>query len=69
RNAINVGLPLMEANVECNEGDTVEIDLQQGTVKVKDKTFKGNKLPEFLLDMLTDGGLVAHRKAEQQRNG
>lgn len=69
RNAINVGLPLMEADVECNEGDTVEIDLQQGIVKVNDKTFKGNKLPDFLLEMLTDGGLVAHRKAEQQRNG
>ncbi|MDO9518129.1 MAG: 3-isopropylmalate dehydratase small subunit [Methanosarcinaceae archaeon] len=68
RNAINVGLPLMEADVECNEGDTVEIDLQQGTVKVNYKTFKGNKLPDFLLEMLTDGGLVAHRKAEQKRN-
>jgi methanogen homoaconitase small subunit len=29
RNAINVGLPLMEADVECNEGDEVEIDLLQ----------------------------------------
>lgn len=66
RNAINVGLPLMEADVCCNEGDTVEIDLLEGTVMVNDKIFKGIKLPGFLLEILTDGGLVAHRKAKQQ---
>ena len=67
RNAINVGLPLMEANVECSEGDEVEIDLLQGTVKVNGKVFQGNKLPDFLLEMLTDGGLVAHRKSTEEQ--
>ncbi|WMW26443.1 3-isopropylmalate dehydratase small subunit [Methanolobus sediminis] len=67
RNAINVGLPLMEADVECNEGDEVEIDLLQGTVNVNGKVFQGNKLPDFLLEMLTDGGLVAHRKAQKNK--
>ncbi|MDK2940190.1 MAG: methanogen homoaconitase small subunit [Methanolobus sp.] len=67
RNAINVGLPLMEADVECNEGDEVEIDLLQGTVKVNGKVFQGNKLPDFLLEMLTEGGLVAHRKAQKNK--
>ncbi|WP_242492482.1 3-isopropylmalate dehydratase small subunit [Methanolobus psychrotolerans] len=68
RNAINVGLPLMEADVQCNEGDEVEIDLHQGTVKVSGKVFQGNKLPDFLLEMLTDGGLVAHRKAMKNQS-
>ena len=67
RNAINVGLPLMEADVTCNEGDTVKIDLLPGIVKVNDTTFKGNKLPDFLFDILTAGGLVAHRKANQKQ--
>jgi len=67
RNAINVGLPLMEADVSCIEGDTVGIDLVQGTVEVNGTTFKGNKLPDFLLEILTDGGLVAHRKAAQKQ--
>jgi methanogen homoaconitase small subunit len=63
RNAINVGLPLMEADVECEVGDEIEVDLLKGEVQVSGKdVFKGNKLPDFLLDMLTDGGLVAHRK-------
>ena len=70
RNAINVGLPLMEADVECQEGDEIEVDLLKGEVRVPGKgVFRGNKLPDFLLDMLTDGGLVAHRKKVQsQRN-
>jgi methanogen homoaconitase small subunit len=68
RNAINVGLPLMEADVECQEGDEVEVDLLKGEVRVPGKeVFRGNKLPDFLLDMLTDGGLVAHRKKVQSQ--
>jgi methanogen homoaconitase small subunit len=63
RNAINVGLPLMEADIECEEGDEIEVDLLKGEVRVSGEgMFKGNKLPDFLLDMLTDGGLVGHRK-------
>jgi methanogen homoaconitase small subunit len=67
RNAINVGLPLIEADVECQEGDEIEIDLLEGIVKVNDKTYHGNKLPDFLLEILTDGGLVAHRKKLQKQ--
>jgi methanogen homoaconitase small subunit len=67
RNAINVGLPLIEANVECREGDEVEINFLEGTVKVNGQTYQGNKLPDFLLEILTDGGLVAHRKTAQQK--
>ncbi|MBP1908184.1 methanogen homoaconitase small subunit [Methanolobus bombayensis] len=67
RNAINVGLPLMEADVQCNEGDEVEINLPEGIVKVNGKVFQGNKLPDFLLEILTDGGLVAHRKAQKNK--
>ncbi|MDM7919969.1 MAG: homoaconitase small subunit [Methanosarcina sp.] len=68
RNAINVGLPLMEADIECEAGDEIEVDLLKGEVKVSGKgVFKGNKLPDFLLEMLTDGGLVAHRKKVQSQ--
>ncbi|MCC4769379.1 3-isopropylmalate dehydratase [Methanosarcina sp. DH2] len=68
RNAINVGLPLIEADIECEEGDEIEVDLLKGEVRVPGKgVFKGNKLPDFLLDMLTDGGLVAHRRKVQSQ--
>jgi len=65
RNAINVGLPLVEADVDCREGDEVEVDLAGGTVLVGDKRFQGTKLPDFLMQILQDGGLVAHRRKEK----
>lgn len=67
RNAINVGLPLMEADVQCHEDDEIEVDLENGKVIVNGKEYIGNKLPDFLLEILSDGGLVSHRKAMQQR--
>ena len=62
RNAINVGLPIIEAGIECEQGDLCTIDLQQGRIRCGGKTFKGIILPDFLLEMLQDGDLVAHRK-------
>jgi methanogen homoaconitase small subunit len=68
RNAINIGLPLIEADVDCQEGEEIIIDLLKGEVTVKGKgLYKGNKLPDFLLEILTDGGLVAHRKRVQSQ--
>jgi methanogen homoaconitase small subunit len=70
RNAINVGLPLMEADVQCQEGDEIEVDLEKGKATVNGKQYSGNKLPDFLLEILNDGGLVAHRRSmmgEKQR--
>lgn len=66
RNAINVGLPVVEANVLCAEGDILEVDLSAGTVNMGDRIFQGIKLPDFLLEILQDGGLVAHRKKEKE---
>lgn len=63
RNSINIGLPLIEIDINCQEGDKVKVYLAKGEVIVSDRTtFKGNKLPDFLLEILNDGGLVAHRK-------
>jgi methanogen homoaconitase small subunit len=62
RNAINVGLPIIEARIDCKEGDNIEIDLEKGIVKNNEKTYPATKLPGFLREILTDGGLVEHRK-------
>ena len=67
RNAINVGLPIMEAGIDCEEGDTVEIDLEKGLVKNRNQAYAGTKLPDFLLDILIDGGLVEHRKKKARK--
>lgn len=66
RNSINVGLPLLEVEVVCKNGDEVIIDLKNGTAQVNGNEYKGNKLPDFLLEILNDGGLVAYRKKIQE---
>jgi methanogen homoaconitase small subunit len=65
RNAINVGLPLIEAAPLCREGDLVEVDLQAGTVRVGERVYQGGRLPRFLMEILEDGGLVAHRRRQR----
>jgi len=65
RNAINVGLPLVEAVVDCQPGDMVEVDPAAGTVKVGDRVYQGTRLPDFLMAILQDGGLVAHRRRQK----
>jgi len=65
RNAINVGLALIEADVSCQQGDSVEVDLAAGTVRVGDKLYPGTRLPDFLMEILEDGGLVAHRRRQK----
>jgi methanogen homoaconitase small subunit len=67
RNAINIGLPLIEANMACQEGDILEIDLTGGTVFIGGQKIQGTKIPDFLMDILQDGGLVKHRRKEKKR--
>ncbi len=62
RNAINVGLPIIEAKINCKEGDMIEINLEKGIVKREGKTYPATRLPDFLREILADGGLVEHRK-------
>ncbi len=62
RNAINVGIPIIEAKINCEEGDIIDIDLENGIVKTGEGSYTGTKLPDFLREILSDGGLVEHRK-------
>ncbi len=70
RNAINIGLPIIETGtvVPCNEGDVVEIDIEDGTVTAGGREYIGTKMPDFLLEILMDGGLVAHRKKQSAKD-
>jgi len=64
RNAINVGLPIVEADAFnfVDKGDEIEVDLSAGLVKTRTRVLQGSKLPKFLQEILEDGGLVEHRK-------
>lgn len=63
RNAINIGLPVLECETDkIARGDELEIDLTKGTIKSRKKglelTFR--PLPPVMVNILHDGGLVEH---------
>ncbi|HUV98054.1 MAG TPA: 3-isopropylmalate dehydratase small subunit [Candidatus Paceibacterota bacterium] len=63
RNAINIGLPVAECgNIYDNvaDGDDLAVDLIKGVVenKSKETTFNASQLPVFILEILSDGGLI-----------
>jgi 3-isopropylmalate/(R)-2-methylmalate dehydratase small subunit len=65
RNAINIGLPLLESPeaVEGIEaGDIVEVDLAVGQIKdvTKGKTYTAKPYPEFMMGIINAGGLVPY---------
>jgi 3-isopropylmalate/(R)-2-methylmalate dehydratase small subunit len=63
RNAINVGLPLLECETEnIAQGDELEIDLIKGTIRNREKRLelRFRLLPQVMLNILRDGGLLEH---------
>jgi 3-isopropylmalate/(R)-2-methylmalate dehydratase small subunit len=65
RNAINIGLPVMEvSDLDADPGDELEIDLENGTVQnlTKGTTHHASPMPQVMIDILDQGGLVAYLK-------
>lgn len=63
RNAINVGLPVLICDTDnIDQGDELEVDLENGTVnnKTRGGTLHFTPLPEVMIKILSDGGLLAH---------
>ena len=63
RNAINIGLPIMEcreAAENINPGDEVEVDFDTGVIKdiSTGKEFKAEPFPEFIKDIINKNGLL-----------
>lgn len=63
RNAINIGLPIMEcreAAENINAGDEVEIDFDTGVIRdiTTGKEFKAEPFPEFIKDIINKNGLL-----------
>jgi methanogen homoaconitase small subunit len=58
RNAINIGLPLAEADISCSDGDAVVIDFSAGRVSVSRISKDIRPLSPRMLDILAAGGLV-----------
>ncbi|MBQ1457726.1 3-isopropylmalate dehydratase small subunit [Butyrivibrio fibrisolvens] len=63
RNAINIGLPIIEcpeAAREINSGDVVNIDFDSGIItdETTGKKYQGQAFPEFMQKIIDLGGLV-----------
>lgn len=63
RNAINIGLPIVEcpeAAKGIEDGDEVEVDFDSGVItnKTKGTTFQGQAFPEFMQKIIKAEGLV-----------
>ena len=63
RNAINIGLPIIEcpeAAKGIEEGDQVEVDFDSGMIynKTKGTEYKGQAFPEFMQKIISNGGLI-----------
>jgi len=73
RNSITIGLPVLVCrgvSGKVKEGDMLVVNLQTG--KVEDKTngsvLEATRLPEFIMEILEDGGLIEHLKRRIKTN-
>ncbi|MBN1358577.1 3-isopropylmalate dehydratase small subunit [Candidatus Bathyarchaeota archaeon] len=72
RNAINIGLPVIECkgiSAAVDEGDELSVDFEAGTVQnlSKGKSFQVAKLPPFILEILSDGGLIENLRRRMKK--
>ena len=71
RNAINIGLPLMECkgiSGTVETGDEIAIDLEAGKIEnlTNGKKFQVEKLPPFIMEILSDGGLIENLRRKMK---
>ncbi len=67
RNAINIGLPLLECEEAVDNtdaGDILEVDLSSGRINnlTKGREFTAKPYPDFMAELISAGGLIEHTK-------
>lgn len=69
RNSINIGLPILECDEaarEIKKGDEVDVDFDTGIITdiTTGKTYQAEPFPEFIQNIIKDGGLINHVVSE-----
>lgn len=69
RNAINIGLPVLEIGKDVEKiqpGDTIDVDMTKGEITIVNKNIviKTKPLPEFIQKIADCGGLINYVKGE-----
>ena len=67
RNAINIGLPILEcpeAAEEISQNDVVSVNFDTGVItdETTGKTYKAQPFPQFIQNIIAKGGLLASLK-------
>lgn len=67
RNAINIGLPILECEAAANgidDGDTVSVDFNTGVItnETKGETYQAAAFPPFIQSIIKAGGLLKSLK-------
>lgn len=70
RNAINIGLPILEcdeAATAIQAGDEVSIDFETGVITniTRNETYQGAAFPPFIQSIITSGGLLKSLKERE----
>lgn len=72
RNAINIGLPILECEYaeQIAEGDSVSIELDTGTITKTDTgaVYTAEPFPEFMQNIIKCGGLIEYTKTLTEGN-
>ena len=71
RNAINIGLPVLEIGkdvAKIEAGDTIDVDMAKGEITIVNKNIviKTKPLPEFIQKIADCGGLINYVKGENK---
>lgn len=72
RNAINIGLPILEcesAAKAIKSGDKVSVNFVTGVIKnlTKNEEYQAEPFPEFMQEIINCGGLVQRIKKQQNK--
>ncbi len=70
RNAINIGMPILECEEAANDidaGNEIEVDFDTGIIKniTKNKEYKAQPFPPFIQSIIASGGLLKSLKEKQ----
>lgn len=71
RNAVNLALPVLEADVDCDDGAELEVDVTTGAVHepASGKSWQAKPLPDVAKTIIDDGGLVEHMRKKFSHGG
>ncbi len=70
RNAINIGLPILECKQakKITQNSSLEIDLDKGMIKdlSKNKVYRAQRFPTFMQELIKAGGLLPYVRRKSQ---